>query len=662
MAERSNRGAFWGDVLKHCISLNNLNTSMAIASAFQSVPFHRLLKRELVELRPATQRLLDQLAALMKGNKTGYRRKMEAILGSGEPAIPYLAVHLSDLTFLEDGNPNFVDDLINMQKRHLIGKQIGPIEKLQARRYTTFVRNPKLRPFLARMEGYQETALDRLVEKVIAEGAGSDGGPSGDAGGLRGPSFENLTNRSDQVQMLEVEALRTAEARTEVWKEWFLRVSERGAEFMQTWRSSRAWELALVNLMDHPPTKREQELFVELMCKMMPGAAMYLPAAILAVCDCARTDPPTDVKDRVLVLLSSFKSPLLDARADLNSPRCRTAENVRSENHADVIAGVKRDRRRLPRIQAVFLSKPPILAETDRIELALLQRIPETEEVIRNRVEEQSTLVLEEQEAGIRIATELTAVDESMKELQERERRLKQELEEVQRQIGEKQARRKELAKEADHDLSSISLRRRIIDTEIAERTRHIELLKTAAVSWEKYLAVHSEYVQSSEETFEGTREWMESRLDRMIALLEMYRDHLERAGSELVARNKSLLATEAWRVALEEATQYLAEANQFLAAFPTAMHEFYAAHLDMIIRLREEVQGMSERFLGSTGNPSSASNSSRNSAVHEGPPAPEEKFVLPSQRLVLGPAPPATAAAASRQPFVLPSDRFTSK
>ncbi len=140
---------------------------------------HRLMKRHLLEVKAGTQKSLDILADLMRGNKAGYRRKMEVFLSSSEPAIPYLAVHLSDLTFLEDGNPNFVDDLINMQKRHLIGKQIGPLEKLQGRPYTNFQSDPILAAYLRAVEGYQETALDHLVEKLISDVA--DGGGGGDA-------------------------------------------------------------------------------------------------------------------------------------------------------------------------------------------------------------------------------------------------------------------------------------------------------------------------------------------------------------------------------------------------------------------------------------------------------------------------------------------------
>ncbi len=675
-AERTQRSQFWGDVLKHCFSLNNLNTSMAVSSAFQSVPFHRLLKRDMVEIKLSAQRTLEQISSLMKGNKAGYRRKMEGFLSSGEPAIPYLAVHLSDLTFLEDGNPNYVDDLVNMQKRHLIGKQIGPLEKLQSRPYTTFVKNPKLRPFLMRMEGYQETALDHLVEKLIAEEAGGAGG--GVDGGA--PSFRNLANRSEQVQMLEHEAQEAVDTRLQVWKEWLLRFSERGADFLQTWRSSRAWELSLQNVMQHPPGKRDQELFVDIICKMLPGAAPYLPAAIGAAIDCGRTDPSSEAQERVVAMLTPYKMPHLDARADaLSSPRRRNASDVRAENHADVLAGLRKDRRRLPRLQVVLMSAPPTVPPPmdESMSHMFVQRIPTVEEAIKARLESQQRILVEEQEAGVRLSTDLTAQDEHLGALQAREQQLRQQLEEVQKQISDAQASRKELAKEADHQLSSISLRKRIVDSELAERQRLVELLRVAAASWDKFMSSsHVDFIRGTDEAHQAAHEWLQTRLDRMYALLEMHRDHLERAGSELAARGaKSMLASEAWKVAHEEASQFLQEASQFLAAFPTALHELHAKTLDDIVMLRDEVQLACDRFtvsarssmtldgqqlqLPPTGGHAAAATVPAPSGASSGAPPAEEKFVLPSQRLVLGPAQPPQPRAAGT--FVLPSDRFTS-
>ena len=37
------------------------------------------------------------------------------------PCVPYIGIYLSDLTFIEDGNPEFLDEnLINFQKQEVI--------------------------------------------------------------------------------------------------------------------------------------------------------------------------------------------------------------------------------------------------------------------------------------------------------------------------------------------------------------------------------------------------------------------------------------------------------------------------------------------------------------------------------------------------------------
>ena len=46
-----------------------------------------------------------------------------------QPALPYLGCHLADLTFMFDGNPDEVDDLINFQKRSMISNQVKTTEK-----------------------------------------------------------------------------------------------------------------------------------------------------------------------------------------------------------------------------------------------------------------------------------------------------------------------------------------------------------------------------------------------------------------------------------------------------------------------------------------------------------------------------------------------------
>lgn len=354
--DRSLRHYYWGQVLKHCLSLNNVNSAAAVGSALQSVPVNRLSKRHLLEVKAATQKALEQLSDLTRSNNSEYRRRMESFLSSGEPAIPKLAVHLTDLTFIEDGNPNFVDDLINMQKRHLVGKQIGPLEKLQGRPYGTFAKRPQLQLYLLGVEGYQEAAVDHLVAKLIA-----DHERPGDGSTLRVENSPYKGNRAEMARLLENEAQRTGEARAQAWKDWFLRYSESGADFMATWRATQAWELTITSLVNHPPTRPEVTLFVDLFGKMMPGAAPYLASTVSVLSDTARTDLDVSLLAQLAECLSQLKQPVLDvAVATLPPP---SALDPASADHKDLLAVLRKDRRELPRVLVAVLNPPAATEE-----------------------------------------------------------------------------------------------------------------------------------------------------------------------------------------------------------------------------------------------------------------------------------------------------------
>jgi hypothetical protein len=54
---------------------------------------------------------------------------------SAPPCIPYLGVHLSDLTFIEDGNPDTIRGLINFTKRRFLFRVISEISRYQQNAY-----------------------------------------------------------------------------------------------------------------------------------------------------------------------------------------------------------------------------------------------------------------------------------------------------------------------------------------------------------------------------------------------------------------------------------------------------------------------------------------------------------------------------------------------
>lgn len=55
-------------------------------------------------------------------SESSFGRYRSSLRDARPPAVPYLGVHLSDLIFTDDGNPDYIGDhkLINMTKRILI--------------------------------------------------------------------------------------------------------------------------------------------------------------------------------------------------------------------------------------------------------------------------------------------------------------------------------------------------------------------------------------------------------------------------------------------------------------------------------------------------------------------------------------------------------------
>ncbi|KAI9168385.1 hypothetical protein H9P43_007757 [Blastocladiella emersonii ATCC 22665] len=91
-------------IADRCKSLNNYNTLFSILAALNSAPIHRL-SRTWEMLSSKTTGVLNDLRAVTDPHKNfaTYRELLHAVV---PPCIPFLGRYLSDLTFLEDGNPN----------------------------------------------------------------------------------------------------------------------------------------------------------------------------------------------------------------------------------------------------------------------------------------------------------------------------------------------------------------------------------------------------------------------------------------------------------------------------------------------------------------------------------------------------------------------------
>ncbi|KAL0077687.1 ras guanine nucleotide exchange factor domain-containing protein, partial [Phycomyces blakesleeanus] len=126
----------WVVIAEKCRLLNNYNTCMAILSSFDNSSVGRLRRTwELMNAR--TNQTLASIRRLMGANRnfTEYR---DIIHHANPPCIPFLGIYLQDLTFIEDGNSNYLkksDNMINFSKRMKTAEVIRELQQHQSTPY-----------------------------------------------------------------------------------------------------------------------------------------------------------------------------------------------------------------------------------------------------------------------------------------------------------------------------------------------------------------------------------------------------------------------------------------------------------------------------------------------------------------------------------------------
>eukprot|EP01102_Stenamoeba_stenopodia_P014624 TRINITY_DN4881_c0_g1_i2.p1 TRINITY_DN4881_c0_g1~~TRINITY_DN4881_c0_g1_i2.p1 ORF type:complete len:1169 (+),score=349.70 TRINITY_DN4881_c0_g1_i2:173-3679(+) len=122
------------EVAEKCKMLNNFNGMMEIISGLQSSAIYRL-KQTWAALPTRLTKLFEEINALMssESNFRSFRQHLHTI---DPPCIPYLGVYLTDLTFIEDGNPDLLaGGLINFVKRRKLCTVIREIQQYQQTPY-----------------------------------------------------------------------------------------------------------------------------------------------------------------------------------------------------------------------------------------------------------------------------------------------------------------------------------------------------------------------------------------------------------------------------------------------------------------------------------------------------------------------------------------------
>jgi len=118
-------------VAEHSLALNNYNAVMEIFAALQCAPIHRL-KQTWELLTPKSWETYDRLKKLWgaEGNWAALRETLRKVT---PPCIPYLGFFLTDMTFINDGNPDCIPGtrLVNFSKWRTVAGVLKEVMRFQ---------------------------------------------------------------------------------------------------------------------------------------------------------------------------------------------------------------------------------------------------------------------------------------------------------------------------------------------------------------------------------------------------------------------------------------------------------------------------------------------------------------------------------------------------
>ncbi|KAJ3173403.1 hypothetical protein HK101_011055 [Irineochytrium annulatum] len=150
-----------------CRELNNFNGITGIVAALSMAPIARLKKtwQEFADKWPKMSDEYEEVAALVspKGQYANYRKELKDLK---PPAIPFLGVYLTDLTFIELGNADHLPDsrFINFEKRRKVNGVIREIQRYQVTPYP-YIPVEGMRMFLNKIGDDSDAAMSLEVEE-----------------------------------------------------------------------------------------------------------------------------------------------------------------------------------------------------------------------------------------------------------------------------------------------------------------------------------------------------------------------------------------------------------------------------------------------------------------------------------------------------------------
>eukprot|EP01080_Neovahlkampfia_damariscottae_P010131 gene10131-2550_t len=134
------------NITRNLFKINNLNSCLALNAALQNAGVHRLkFTKEGVDANAEKDiKNIEYILTDTRDNQKAYKTHLNEIKLQRLPTMPYIGIWLTELIFINDGNPNMVEHgeskrkLINWKKRKLEFETISKVKEFQIYRYDFF--------------------------------------------------------------------------------------------------------------------------------------------------------------------------------------------------------------------------------------------------------------------------------------------------------------------------------------------------------------------------------------------------------------------------------------------------------------------------------------------------------------------------------------------
>eukprot|EP00026_Physarum_polycephalum_P003119 Phypoly_transcript_03128.p1 GENE.Phypoly_transcript_03128~~Phypoly_transcript_03128.p1 ORF type:complete len:830 (-),score=159.54 Phypoly_transcript_03128:70-2271(-) len=145
--------------------LGNFNAVFVFVSALHSASVNRL-RKTWEEVPRSSIKQLEEYDALTSPNGS-FMAYREELHNANPPCIPYVGVYLSDLTFIEEGNQDFLENgYINFFKRRMVAEVIKEIQQYQQAPYNLQI-VPQLQKYLTNHTNISDN--DLFQRSLISE-------------------------------------------------------------------------------------------------------------------------------------------------------------------------------------------------------------------------------------------------------------------------------------------------------------------------------------------------------------------------------------------------------------------------------------------------------------------------------------------------------------